>query len=338
MRLRGLPLSILAGLFLASACGDDPPKDVLQPMDLQKPEGLEQDFDRNTLIEASVFQDSESFPVESIQRFLAKTPYDRPSFLETYQSNGVRASDAVISAARKYKLNPLVLLVYAEITQGLVGERAYPFPPERVEYVFQCGCLQTRNCLPEQAGLDRQFDCLGRAIRASLDEIKANEQTISGWGVGIERLTLDGINVSPANDATAAVYDRTPRVNEGKAGGSWVFWNVFNIYSAHITFGGPNGVTDSRWIGDACIATTMCGGFEGSICADNYPDGMCTSKCTDQCPTEEGKPETFCAKFADGTYCLPTCNPASPRCRNGYRCVTLPGATGASNTVCSPTG
>ncbi len=338
--LRGLLFSVsFAGAIVVSACGEDPPATVLQPLDTKLPEGEILEFDRNSVVDPAAFTDSETLDVATVQRFLGKTPYERPSFLATYQSNGVRAADAIISVARQHRINPLVFLVYAQITQGLVGERNYPFPPDRVEYVFGCGCLQANNCLPALAGFDRQLDCLGRALRTAIDEIKANEQTTTGWGVDIVSTTLDGLKVTPANDATAALYDRTPRVAEGQPGGTWIFWNVWNLYALAIDYFGPIGLTDGRWIGEPCQTAAMCSAVDGAICADNYPEGLCTVACTGQCPTEPSRPESFCAKFPDGGYCLPVCNPQAPTCRTGYRCVRVAGV-GADDSkhVCSPEG
>lgn len=319
------------------ACGDDDDVGVLQAADLKAPEG-EVTFNRNLVVDLAAFTDVETtaLGLESIQGFLSRSPYERPSFLETYQSNGVRASDAIIAAARNHRINPIVFLVFAQITQGLVGERNYPFPPERVEYVFQCGCLQADNCRPDRAGFDRQVDCLGKALRTALDEMRAEGQTTSGWGKDITRLTLDELKVTPENEATAALYDRLPRVNEGEGGGSWVFWNVWNKYAETLDYTGTSSQVDGRWIGDACISTGQCGIPDG-ICALNYPGGICTVPCTGECPTASGKAEGFCAKFRDGGYCFPTCNPSAPACREGYRCVNVQGvADGASKHVCTP--
>ncbi len=336
--LRGLLLFVsLAGAIVVSACGEDETATVFQPLDLQQPEGEVLEFDRNSVVDPASFTDSETLDVATIQRFLGKTPYQRPSFLGTYQSNGVRAADAIISAARQYRINPLVFLVYAQITQGLVGERNYPFPPDRVEYVFRCGCLQANSCLPAFAGFDRQVDCLGRALRTAIDEIKANDQTTSGWGPDIVSTTLDNLKVTPANDATAALYDRTPRVNEGQPGGTWIFWNVWNLYALALDYVGPLGFTDGHWIGEACQTEAMCSAVDGAICADNYPDGLCTVACDGQCPTEPTRPESFCAKFPDGGYCLQVCNPQAPTCRSGYQCARVAGVgSGDSKHVCTP--
>ncbi|HVJ91621.1 MAG TPA: hypothetical protein VM580_17580 [Labilithrix sp.] len=218
------------------ACDEGTSSTFLQPLDLSTSEDFADTFDRNAIVFPEDFVDAFLFDARSIQSFLGRTPYGRPSFLETYQSNGIRAAEAIDKAATTYGVNPMVFLVFAQITQGLIGERDYPFPPERVEYVFGCGCVEPNRCAGTLAGFDRQVDCLGRALRTALDEIRANNVTTSGWGPGVETLSLDNITVIPEDDATAALYDRLPRVAEGKAGGTWIFWNVWNRYTSPLAF------------------------------------------------------------------------------------------------------
>ena len=327
-RVRRTPASkrVLFGtcLVFAVACSKTEDHGVLQDADFKVPAGIEAGFDKNAIVETAAFVDVDGLDGNLVQKFLHKTPYDRPTFLETYQSNGVRASDAIARAARTYRINPLVFLVEAEAIQGLIGETNYPFPPERVEYVFRCGCLQDTNCLPGLAGFDRQVDCLGRKFRVALDAMAQNDATAAGWGKDKTSTTLDSQKVTPTSEATAAIYDYMPRVAEGKAGGAWLFWNVWNVYAAGIDYAGPiGGPGAGGWIGDRCGSAAGCG-FEGARCATNYPAGLCTVACKGDCPSQPDKPESFCADFkTNGGFCLQVCNPGAPACREGYACSRL---------------
>ena len=149
--VRFLVVALVPALALAPACAKKEEAGFFQPQDFKPPKGSEGGegdkpvvFDRNNIVDTAALADFEALKAAEIQKFLHRTPYDRPTFLETYQSNGVRASDAIARAARTYRINPLAFLVAAQGTQGLIGEVNYPFPPERVEYVFRCGCLQGR--------------------------------------------------------------------------------------------------------------------------------------------------------------------------------------------------
>ena len=342
--VRGLGVVVVLGaaLALAPACAKQANKGFFQDQDFLPPKGSVDKpvFDRNTIVETAALVDVEALDATLVQKFLHRTPYDRPSFLETYQSNGVRASDAIARSARTYRINPLMFLVAAQGAQGLIGEVNYPFPPERVEYVFRCGCLQGTDCLAELAGFDRQVDCLARGLRVALDQITADQVTTSGWGKDKTSITLDNLKVTPTTEGTAAIYDRLPRVAEGSAGGVWLYWNLFNVYAAGADYAGPiGGPAGGGWIGDKCTSSANCG-LEGATCATNYPGGVCTVSCKGDCPSQPDKPSSFCADFkTTGGFCLPICNLSAPSCRDGYKCVTLKkfGSTNASDSkaVCS---
>lgn len=343
-------LVALVPVIIVVACGEDPPPTHLQPNDLDLPDGGDlEKFDKNQIIPLAAFTDGQGVSAELVQEFLAKTPYNgRKSFLETYQSNGIRAADAIVLAARQHRINPIVFLVYAQAMEGLVGERYYPFPPERVEYVFRCGCLQSKDCLPELAGFDRQLDCLGRILRDNLDAIRTNKKTAAGWGDGKTSITLDDVEVTPEDRSTAAIYDRTPRVAEGGAGGTWLIWNVWNHYSGAVGYWEPAGGGEGRWIGEPCASSSECSEtIPEPQCAvgPSYQDGLCTADCDkgSPCPSEDGKPGTFCTKFVDDSgaisySCLATCNAAagSAGCREGFQCVRRAGLADTQADVCEP--
>ncbi len=342
VRFRGLVFAGLVAVAVSPACKSSSSSGPLPDLDFQATDGVDATFDRNTILDDASFTDVEGVDVVLVRKFLHKTPYDSTSFLETYQSNGVQAADAIAVAARAYRINPLVFLVYAEITQGLVSATQYPFPPNRVEYVFQCGCLTPDNCLPELAGLDRQFECLARDLRKALDDIKANGTTVGGWGSNTTSTTLDGAKVTPTTDATAALYDHTPRLAEGGAGGMWLFWNVWQRYAAGIDYAGPIGGNGANgWIGDPCSADEQCG-FDKAQCATNgYPGGVCTTPCTGDCPTQPDKPEAFCVDFPASMsgFCFEKCNPGAPACRDGYTCQNAnkyKGTAADAQHVCLP--
>lgn len=328
----------------AAACGDDLEPTVLQKIDLAIPEGgLVQPFDRNTIVENNAFTDYDTITPEAIQKFLSKTPYSRSSFLETYQSNGVRAGAAIAATARQYKINPLVFLVLTETMQGLIGAREYVFPPERVEYIFGCGCFQQNRCMPDLAGYDRQLDCLGKQLRASFDRARGPDGlTAGGWGKDVTGTTLDNQKVTPTNEATAVLYDKNPRLDENKEGGQWLFWNVWNLYAQKLEYFGPLGSSDSKAIGEACVSDDECGG-EGATCAPDpdYPGGSCIYDCTDTkaCPTRSDKPSAFCTQFTSGAFCMPICNRtagANGGCRDGYKCIHAKGVEDDAQDVCVP--
>ena len=295
-------------------------------------------FDRNLIVDTASFTDSQTIgAAKDIQSFLEQTPYGHTSFLATYVSNGLRASEAILLASQRYQLNPIVFLVRAEMDGGLVAATSYPSSPGRVEYVFGCGCPGGGvACDPALGGFDRQVDCLGRELRASLSQICGTAgATAGGWSVGAPNVTLDGVGVTPSSEATAVLYQYTPLVKQGAAGGNWFFFNVWQLYSLQLDYFGS---TSSPWVGDACCGDAMCSSFQGGTCAVNAPSGMCTAACSasQPCPVlMGGKSQAVCGNFGGSGYCLLACNPGP--CRTGYQCASIaPIGGGPAKDVCLP--
>lgn len=229
--------SVAALVLAPTSCSDDPPATFLDASDLETTRGAT--FDPNDVVSTPALTDHEGSSRDAVDRLFRGDPtlYGHPSFLATYRSGGLSATDAVVAAAEKYRLHPLVFAVFAQASQGLLSAETYPFPPERVEYVFGCGCYQSGRCEPAFGGFDKQVDCLGLAFRTALDAIATDGWTASNWGPGQPSTTLDGVTVTPQNEATAALYDRLPVVAEGKGGGSWLFWNLWSRYARVIGYG-----------------------------------------------------------------------------------------------------
>ncbi len=322
MRVRKVKAVLAIVLLLVLACKKQPPEGVLQAADLSTAD--DGPFDPTEIVDLGSFTDATGLDSSEIQGFLDHSPYNRPSFLGTYQSNGVLASDAIVRAATTYRLNPLVFLVRAEMDQGLIGQEFYPLPTSRVEYVFNCGVISQGQFDPMLAGFDIQCDCLGASLRADLDQIAQGGSTAGGWGPNMAGETVDGISVTPVDASTAALYQYEPLVGQG-TGGNWLFWSIWQEYAAVLNYVGPIGgmMTGTAAIGDGCSASTDCA-EPGSFCAMGamYPGGLCTLPCTGACPSDQV--ETFCADFQSNGYCLAVCDPNAPMpCRSGYSCVNV---------------
>jgi hypothetical protein len=332
------PITRAFVLALLAACSKSQGESsVLQESDLQ---GNGASFDADEIVDSASMQDQGALDEAAVLSFLQKTPYGSSSFLATYDSHGISAAQAIVVASRRYALNPLVFLVRAQMDDGLVGLQTYPSPSTRVEFAFDCGCITTGKCEAAYAGFDVQVDCVGAALRESLDAVAATGKTDGGWGPGVTSTTLDGVAVTPKDDSTAALYQYTPLVALEQAGGNWLFWNLWRKYAAFVGYGGAKGAPQGAWIGDACTASGACvyGGTAGT-CATQFPGGLCTLTCTGSCPTAMGQAQTFCADFgSQGGFCLAVCNPADPQCRTGYGCksVAQTGNAGTSQYVCFP--
>jgi hypothetical protein len=332
------PIARAFALALVAACSKSPGEtSVLQASDLL---GNGASFDPDEIVESASMQDQGALDEAAVLAFFQKTPYGSGSFLATYDSHGTSAARSIAVASARYALNPLVFLVRAQMDDGLIGSQTYPSPSTRVEYAFDCGCIAPGQCDGAYAGFDVQVDCLGAALRESLDAVAAKGKTDGGWGPGVTSATIDGVAVTPKDDSTASLYQYTPIVAVGQAGGNWLFWNLWRKYAAYAGYGGAKGGPQRSWIGDACTATSACVyGNTAGTCATQFPGGLCTLACMGSCPTAMGKAQTFCASFgSQGGFCLAVCNPADPQCRTGYGCksVAQAGNGGTSEYVCFP--
>jgi hypothetical protein len=298
-------------------------------------------FDPNTLIDSTAsLTDPTSLPLaSSVQSFLMQSPYGGSSFLATYASNGVSAAQAITNAASSYQLNPLVILARAEMDAALVSESTYPTPSSRVEYAFGCGCAvapspknPTPTCDPAFAGFDKQVDCFARTLRSYLDSACGPAQaTAGGFAKGRASSTLDGVSVTPANEATAALYQYTPLVSQGVAGGNWFFWSLYQKFAQAASYPGAIG---QSWVGDPCCGDAACP-YAGGTCAVNVPDGMCTAACSasNPCPMDPGR-SAVCGSLAGQGFCLFDC--AVNPCRTGYVCQTVSIIGGGQGLACLP--
>lgn len=336
-----LLLGICASLLVPACKGSQASPGFVVPPEDTVDSGFP--LDPNEIVPSAAFTDFGAETAQAIQTFLAHNPYNGASFLSTYQSNGVLFSAAVASAATKFRINPIVLLVAVEAQGALVDDTAYPPVTEvSVDYLFGCGCSVASvlaTCDAASAGLDVQVGCLADQLRTSLDQIGASGQTAGGWAPGKTSATVDGKQVTPKDDSTAALYEFDPRVGSGTSG-NLLFEAIWLEYTLAFSYGVPLGANPgaTALVGDPCVAASDCG-FVHPICATgaSYPGGMCTSKCKGSCPGQDA----FCADFTQGGYCLTLCNPTVPAsCRAGYSCALVqpsgaPAGASAAN-VCVP--
>lgn len=319
-------LSVCFVVGVVGACAKAEESSHLFAQDFEPPENAEE-FDPNAIISIEELTDV-SVRADTLRAFLTyrtfdktrKNPYGRDSFLSTYYSNGLSATDALLNAAEQYNVNPLVLLVRAEIEQGLIGLEFYPVDdPARVEYVFRCGCAGPSSCDPAYAGFDKQVDCLARQYRIIMNDMdQTGGVTSGGWAKQREGRTIDAKTVTPNDDGTAVAYQFDPRVGDRKSGNQ-LFWTIWKNYVKASGYQ-PNGaVRTGAWIGEPCIRDEQCKSIgPEAVCVTSYPGGMCTIPCRPDCPKRESRPEAKCIDTGQGTYCFQTCSQAtSASCRNG---------------------
>lgn len=171
-------------------------------------------FNKNLVMLDGALTDADALDASAIQALLEATPWGTRSVLADYVSNGRSAAEAIAEAAVAHGINPLAILVRAQLEQSLLARESAP--AHRLDHAMGCGCPDGGGCADAFDGFDRQVSCMAKLLRGFLDELNADGTTVSGWAVGSSKMTRDGYHVRPANAATAALYTYTPWVASNK--------------------------------------------------------------------------------------------------------------------------
>lgn len=332
----------LIALLAAVACAGDAgvehdPLDFEETAGDGKADGAISTFSPSRLVSDQAFFDVGAMTASDVQAFLEQTPYGRRSFLADERlADGQAVSAALVAAAERYHINPLVLLVTLQKEAGLVSASAAP-SRHRVDFAFGCGCPDGGGCMSAYRGLDRQLECAADRFRAYANDLDAGGSTIAGFRPGKATRVLDGTTVVPANQATAMLYTYTPWILRG-SGGNWLFWNVWLRYATHLDYRiGLDFPFNEGFIGGACGSDADCF-YDGGVCRES----VCSLACTSTCPDRAGGfATTFCAGQPDGTgWCAARCDTSlsASGCDQGQECVSAsrPADPSVIRDVCVP--
>ena len=187
-------------------------------------------FDRNNVIGDRELTSSQAMGLSRIQSFLAaKGALGGLSFAV----DGVTktAAQIIYENALTYEISPEYLITRMQVEQGVITAGR----PTDNQLNWATGYGRCDHCTPEQAakykGFDNQVAWGAKGVRTYIDDIASTGTTISGWGPGVTKTSLDGLEVTPENAATAALYTYTPWVgyHEGdeNVGGNSLFYDIF---------------------------------------------------------------------------------------------------------------
>lgn len=257
------------------------------------------EFDPNDVLDDASMSDTHMTAAE-VQAFLDRTPYGTASALATYKPVKTKtAAQIIVGAAATYAVNPMLLLVRAQLENGLISKRTAT--ETELAGAFGCGCAATSTststaaaaaavCTPsaEARGFENQARCAASQLRTSLDRLagKGNvagatsvttDGTSKGWAAHKPQKTRDGIEVTPANDATAVLYAYKPWVGklgngDPTAGGMSAHWTLWNDFT--------NPAPDTTGSADNASSAQS---PSGSDSGDGTQNGTPTSECTPPC-------------------------------------------------------
>jgi hypothetical protein len=145
------------------------------------------------------------------------------------------AAEIIWSIANAYKINPKALIALLQKEQSLVED---PAPSQRqLDWAMGFGvcdsCSKDDPAIADFKGFANQVYYAARQMREKYYlRLLAEGETLNGYAVG-KTVTIDGIEVTPANFATAALYSYTPHIH-----GNLNLWRIWrNWFSKKF----PNG-------------------------------------------------------------------------------------------------
>ncbi|MDB4941795.1 MAG: hypothetical protein JWP97_1329 [Labilithrix sp.] len=196
-------------------------------------------FDRNNVLDDKSMRDTATVTTADVQKFLEKTPWGTRSALATYTEGGKTAAEIMVEVATAQGINPLELLVRAQMEQGLISKTTAT--SATIGKAFGCGCPDGSSCSSKYQGFTAQAECAAGTLNRSIDKALTSSGTVSGWARSKAKATVDGITITPANATTAALYTYTPYVGQaggGKAGVGGVslhaqVWNRFAEFTSY---------------------------------------------------------------------------------------------------------
>ncbi|MBU1148574.1 hypothetical protein KKI23_00620, partial [Patescibacteria group bacterium] len=186
-------------------------------------------FNKNNLLSNSELMDWRSMSVSRVDSFLHRLGGYLASVSAVDQTGASKsAAQIIIEAGEKYQLNPKFFLTMIEKESGLVQSRKSD-PFGLVDVALGFACPDGASCSLEHRGFAHQVDAAGDKVRNGyLQDLEEKNSTISGWGVGVTKTTVDGIEVTPENEATAALYTYNPWV--GAYGGGDQRWGANSLF------------------------------------------------------------------------------------------------------------
>ena len=185
------------------------------------------DFNPNYILADQDLFDYESLSFDQIRSFLS----EKGSTLSYYKDpiTSMLAADIIYHAAQDYKVNPKYLIALLQKEQSLIEHGS----PSDKKYDWATGygicdsCSMDDPKLLKFKGFYNQVYSAAKFIRLENDEnLLVGGKTFTGFGPGITK-RVDGVSVTPANNATSLLYTYTPHIQ-----GNELLWTIWLRYFA----------------------------------------------------------------------------------------------------------
>ena len=179
-------------------------------------------FDPNFVIFDHELTNYQFLTQEEVQSFLKNSKGTLDAYETIDLDNKKRlASEIIFNAGQKYKINPAVLLTIIQKEKTLVTLRNPS--ADRYNWATGFGCYDREGSVKKFKGFARQIDQAAWRLRYFLEhpwlfKFKQNQT-----------YKIDGVSVTPLNQATAALYNYTPHFQSNK-----LFWQIWQKWFAPV--------------------------------------------------------------------------------------------------------
>jgi hypothetical protein len=185
---------------------------------------LDTGFDPNMILHDDDVFDVNAMSKERLIAFLKSK--GTLASIKVMDSDGIEKTpaDIIWRVATTYKINPKYLLVLLQKEQSLVED---PDPSQKqldwaAGYGVCDSCSKDDPSIQDFKGFAAQVEWASRQHREKyLMQLLGNGQTIAGQAPG-KTIVIDGLSVTPANNATAMLYSYTPHLH-----GNLNLWRIW---------------------------------------------------------------------------------------------------------------
>lgn len=193
-------------------------------------------FNPNLIISDEDMTDYRRMSASAIQSFLN----EKGGILATYRTKDVdgidkSAAEIIYGAAYRNRLNPQFLLAHMQKESSLITSQNGSLLDWALGFGVCDSCNKNDPGVAKYKGFANQVDAASDRFRNGyLADLQSKNSTISGWGVGVSKTTLDGIVITPGNMATATLYTYTPWLGyhggNPNVGGNSLFFDIMERY------------------------------------------------------------------------------------------------------------
>jgi hypothetical protein len=170
-------------------------------------------------------EDDYDTSVETIRAFLERQGSCLADPMLDVDGVTIDVPQLIHDAALAYHINPKVILATMQKEQSAITHCPETW---RLKRLMGAGGASTAR---------HQIDFGTSLFRAYQDELNDEGVTRSGWKVGVDKQTQDGVSVTPATRAVAGQFTYTPYAganwggDDADVGGVWLFWNAwYNLF------------------------------------------------------------------------------------------------------------